>query len=183
MLGIFLDTETSGLDPYQHVILEIALVIQNLKSRKTLATYETIVSHDRKTFDRSDPESIAINGFTWEMVQSGKPAELVASEIRALFKTHAIRRGKAVFICQNPSFDRPFFSHLIPTEEQEALGYPYHWFDLASMYWAKTPEPWKKSFSKDSIACAYKLDPEAKPHRAINGVEHLIACYDAVMAD
>jgi DNA polymerase-3 subunit epsilon/oligoribonuclease len=33
------------------------------------------------------------------------------------------------------------------------------------------------SLSKDAIAARLGLPPEEKPHRALNGVAHLLACY------
>ncbi|HPE84789.1 MAG TPA: 3'-5' exonuclease [Chlamydiales bacterium] len=181
MLGIFLDTETNGLNPRRHCPLEIAIVIQNLQSGKEYASYEAIIAQPQSKWDQSDTESLAVNGFTWEEVQAGKPIDLVASEILALLKSCDIKRGKAVFICQNPSFDRAFFSQIIDIDKQEAIKLPYHWLDLASMYWAKAHEPWRNGISKDAIASAHKLAPEAKPHRAMNGTRHLIACYWAVL--
>ena len=99
-------------------------------------------------------------------------------------------RKKAVFICQNPSFDRGFFSQLIDPDTQEDLNWPYHWLDLASMYWAismdkakkqNCPFPWETGISKDLIASHYNLPAEDKPHRAMNGVDHLLICYEAVV--
>jgi DNA polymerase-3 subunit epsilon/oligoribonuclease len=45
----------------------------------------------------------------------------------------------------------------------------------------KSPFPWETGFSKDLIAQQYKLPHEANPHRAMNGVEHLFLCYQAVV--
>ena len=91
---------------------------------------------------------------------------------------------------QNPSFDRAFFAQIIDPDLQEKLLWPYHWLDLASMYWAKalTKEkteankmPWVTGLSKDKIATVYKLPAEGKPHRAMNGVDHLILCYEVIV--
>jgi DNA polymerase-3 subunit epsilon/oligoribonuclease len=41
--------------------------------------------------------------------------------------------------------------------------------------------PWETGLSKDKIASAFKLPSEEKPHRAMNGVNHLIVCYKAVV--
>jgi len=57
------------------------------------------------------------------------------------------------------------------------------------MYWAMTvqdcveknmPIPVEISLSKDEIAKRYQLPPEKRPHRAKNGVDHLIVCYNAL---
>ena len=114
----------------------------------------------------------------------------MAQEIIGLFSRLEIVRGKAVFICQNPAFDRGFFIQLVPVYAQEKINWPYHWLDLASMYWAiivkqaqqqEKALPEQVSLSKNSIAKYYNLLPELPPHHAMGGVNHLIRCYQAVL--
>jgi DNA polymerase-3 subunit epsilon/oligoribonuclease len=187
MLGIFLDTETSGLNSQTHHILEIAYKIIDLKTGEIKATYETIIAWPESAWKQSDQRSLGINGFTWEKVCQGKKPPAVSQEIIAQFKHLKIHRKSAVFICQNPSFDRSFFSQLIDPKKQEELEWPYHWLDLASMHWAlsmKNPSqgfPWDIGLSKDSIAKHYHLPPGAPPPRALNGVTHLLDCYEALV--
>ncbi|NGX39018.1 MAG: hypothetical protein KR126chlam1_00336 [Chlamydiae bacterium] len=185
MLGIFLDTETNGLNPQKHCILELAYKIIDIQSGELLHSYQAVIGQPKHNWDTADPHSLLINGFRWEEVSEGLPKEEVAGAIITAFAQCGIKRGDAVFICQNPSFDRAFFSQLIDPDMQEALDWPYHWLDLASMYWAiqlrKEPTPWETGVSKDRISEAYQLPPEEKPHRAMNGVDHLILCYGAVV--
>jgi oligoribonuclease len=190
MLIVFLDTETNGLDSKKHKALEIALKIVDPLFGRLIASYESVVMQSFDDWQNSDVESLQINGFTWEDVSFGKAKETIQEEIIALCRQHNIKRKEAVFLCQNPSFDRGFFSQLIPVKLQEELLLPYHWLDLASMFWAKQmesfaknkgPAPWKKGLSKDTIAAFYKLPKEKSPHRAMNGVDHLICCYEAVV--
>lgn len=110
----------------------------------------------------------------------------VAEEVIKIFKDVGIARGKSVFICQNPSFDRPFFAHIIDPYTQEKLFWPYHWLDLASMYWMyvvkknealSLPIPAQVKLSKDAIAQSFNLPEESRPHRAMQGVRHLLLCY------
>ena len=190
MLGIFLDTETNGLDPYRHVIIEVAFKIVDMQTGAILQSYQSLVRQEKELWEKSDPESLGVNGFSFEELQNGKPSEDVEKEIKELFFKHKIKRGSSVFICQNPSFDRVFFSQLINTNAQESLLWPYHWLDLASMYWAISltkgkadPKclPWHTGINKDAIAKICGLAPETKPHRAANGVDHLLACYTALL--
>lgn len=190
MIGIFLDTETNGLNSQVHRILEIAFKIVDLTSGEIKEEYQTIVAQSIEAWEKSDQESLRINGFTWDEVNLGKTPRQVSQHILDVFSRWGIRRKKAVFICQNPSFDRVFFAQLIDSDTQELLSWPYHWLDLASMYWALSmdkakrkmgPLPWETGFSKDLIASHYKLPLEAKPHRAMNGVSHLLLCYQAVV--
>jgi oligoribonuclease len=190
VLGIFLDTETNGLNPKTHKILEIAYQILHLGTGALLESFQAHVAHSIEAWSESDKESLKINGFQWEEIARGTPAGSIEEAIIASFLRCKIRRKEAVFICQNPSFDRTFFSQLIDPNKQESLQWPYHWLDLASMHWAlslerrKTalsPFPWDIGLSKDNIASYYHLPPEAKPHRAMNGVAHLLLCYEAMI--
>lgn len=185
MLGIFLDTETSGLNPHKHCILELAYKIVDVETGELKSSYEAIVAQSKSNWDRADPHSLIVNGFSWEMVCKGLSPEKIAGAIITAFARNGVRRNEAIFICQNPSFDRAFFSQLIDPDLQESLGWPYHWLDLASMYWAvklkQEQTPWESGVSKDKISEAYHLPPEAKPHRAMNGVNHLLQCYEAVV--
>ena len=187
MLGVFLDIETNGLNPFLYKPIEIAFWIINMETGEKLESYTSVISMNEQEWKNSDPTSLKINGFTLTEVLKGKPIEVVSQEIQEIFIKYKIERGSSVFICQNPSFDRPFFTKILPTELQEKLLLPYHWLDLASMHWAvsfqKKPLtlPWITGLTKDKIAIAYQLPPESKPHRAMNGVNHLILCYENVL--
>lgn len=186
MLGIFLDTETNGLNTKKHKIIEIAYQIINVQNGVCVESFETLVSHPYEEWKKSDPSSLKVNGFSWSDTKDGMSPEKAAEEIKASFARAGVTRGKAVFICQNPSFDRAFFNQLIDADTQEQLNWPYHWLDLASMYWMSclsqgNPAPWETGVSKNKIAAAYNLPPEATPHKAMNGVDHLLLCYRAVV--
>jgi len=191
VLGIFLDTETNGLNAFKHKVIEIAFKIVDLETEKVVDSYSSIVFQTYEEWQNSNLESLQINGFNWEDISFGKKPETISEEIQACFKINNIKRGEAVFICQNPSFDRAFFSQFVDADLQEKKLWPYHWLDLASMYFAasliKKKEdpsiefPWKTGLSKDNIAKVLHLPPESKPHRAMNGVDHLILCYKMVL--
>lgn len=190
MLGVFLDSETNGLNPRIHKILEIALQIVDLKTGTTKDEYQTVINHPFTDWEKSDQSSLKVTGFTWDEISQGKPINEVSQEIIDCLTKAGVQRKKAVFICQNPSFDRAFFGQIIDADTQETLNWPYHWLDLASMHWSLTmtkakkqmgPYPWEAGLSKDTIASFYKLEGEKKPHRAMNGVNHLLECYKAVV--
>ncbi|MCP5506579.1 MAG: 3'-5' exonuclease [Chlamydiales bacterium] len=186
MLGIFLDSETNGLNVRKHRMIELAYKILNVETGETLESYETLLQIPYEEWKKSDPLSLEVNGFAWHDLKDGKTPSQVAEEVKLSFKRCGIKRGEAVFICQNPSFDRAFFSQIIDADAQEKLNWPYHWLDLASMYWGKclsegTVNPWETGISKNKIAAALGLPPEADPHKAMNGVNHLILCYEAVI--
>lgn len=190
MLGIFLDLETTGLDPTKHCVIDVAFQIIDLSSGELLCSFNRVVKQSPAAWEQRDLASIEVNGYTWEQISLGTEPGIVSWEIIELFTLLSIERGRAVFICQNPAFDRGFFTQLVDVYSQEKRNWPYHWLDLASMYWvvnfqklakqgATLPE--KMSLSKNDIAKEFALKPEDNPHRAMNGVDHLILCYQAVL--
>lgn len=190
MLGIFLDTETNGLNANKHKVIEIAYKILDVTTGELKAEFQTLIFQPPEIWKTSDLESLKINGFNWDEVKTGLQPSDAAERIKTTFKALEIKRGFSVFICQNPSFDRAFFSQLIDPDEQEKLEWPYHWLDLASMYWAESIRkaqskealyPWETGLSKDRIATTFQLPVEKSPHRAMNGVDHLLLCYQAVV--
>lgn len=181
MLLIFLDTETTGLDPSKHRALEIAFKV--VDSNQVVVSYETLIAQSDEVFAAADPESLKIHGITRQIALKGKSEATVAAEIVNDLNHAGIREKGGVFICQNPSFDRAFFIQLISVEEQKAMRWPYHWLDLASMYFALHPTVTReKELSKNQIARALGLPPEKEPHRAMNGVNHLVECFEALFA-
>ena len=185
---IFLDTETTGLNPEKHRILEIAYKVIDSLTGRVVVSYESLIAQPLEVWAAADPDSLLINGFQWEQILQGKREEVVACEIANDLNHLGLGQKGGVFICQNPSFDRAFFLQLINADLQEDFGWPYHWLDLASMYWAvRLREDHtvakvlkERSLSKNSIAEHYGITPEQEPHRAMNGVKHLIACYEAI---
>lgn len=191
VLGIFLDTETNGLNILKHKTIEIAFKILDISTGALVDSYHSVIAISSEDWERSDPESLGVNGFSWHEVSThGIAPSEAALTITECFARNKIKRGEAVFICQNPSFDRAFFAQLIDPDTQERFLWPYHWLDLASMFWVEAirknknkegPPPWETGLSKDTIASVFRLSSEQKPHRAMNGVDHLILCYKAVV--
>ncbi|MGK0183775.1 MAG: oligoribonuclease [Halioglobus sp.] len=185
-MGIFLDTETSGLDHNKHDVLEIGLKVVDMMNGNVLGSYESIVSVSPEEWECASKEALAVNGFKWEHVQKGKSRQEVSEEITVLFGSLGINRYNSCYICQNPSFDRGFFTQLFSEDLQFQKRWPYHWLDLASMNWGLKMHQFANSeekkmepigFSKDKIAAQHDLPPEEIPHRAMNGVEHLFKIY------
>lgn len=182
---ILLDTETNGLDPFTHHVLEIAIKVVDASTGDIVDEYESKIQLTEEEWASSQKSSLHINGFTKEMLEGAPSKATVRQEIIDFFKKNTLRRGKAVFLCQNPSFDRVFFSKVIETSEQELRMYPYHWLDLASMFWAlqlkEHKAPWDVGLSKNKIAAHFNLEEEGIPHKAMNGANHLLLCYNALM--
>jgi len=190
MLAIFLDIETTGLDFFRHRAIDFAFKIIDISTGKEKYTYYRVIKQPKEVWDRRDLSSMEINGFTWERVQQGLDEIEVRKQILEIFSELQISRGRAFYICQNPGFDRGFFSQIVDVYTQERLNWPYRWLDFASMFWAlqvkqakqnQEPLPIEINLSKNSIAEHYHLPVEATPHSALNGVNHLILCYETAI--
>lgn len=193
MKAIFLDLETTGLDFDKHVVLDVGIVIVDLNDMSRTFAYTSCITCDANDWLLADKKALEVNGFSEENNwQLSKKDYEVTKELVQFFKKHDVEKGKAFFICQNPSFDRPFFLQLMSQELMHELNLPYHWLDLASMYWMKyyacfhpipsahciIPElAYEVSLSKDTIAKHLGIPPEAKPHKALQGAMHLMKCY------
>ncbi len=108
MQAIFLDIETTGLDPLRHSPLDIAIEIVDLSSLKRLGSYQSSIRVSKQNWESSDPVSVQINGFTLERAESGVPLQQVRSEVMAFFEQHQVKRGRSFFICQNPPLTEVF---------------------------------------------------------------------------
>lgn len=190
MRAIFLDIETTGLDPTIHRAIEIAFKVVDMGTGQELLTYHAIIKQPLEVWERRDPFSMEINGFTWEKTQQGKIESEVREDIIQLFTNMGIQRSEFFYLCQNPAFDRNFFAQLVSVYTQEQKKWPYHWLDFASMYWALQVKffqnthqnfPIELNLSKNTIAEQYGLPIESTPHSALNGVNHLILCYATVI--
>lgn len=176
---IMIDTETTGLDPMINVPLDITLIAYNVTKGEILFTYQTIISCSESEFKLSDPEALKVNGLTWEYIKTGLSRDKVRENILKLFNDHKISYANAKFFCQNPSFDKPFFSLIIDVKTQTQHQFPYYWLDLASMYWFYNVSHGKipGSITLKSIAENLGLKPESTPHISMGGVKSLMECY------
>ena len=197
MKAVFVDIETTGLDVSMHVAIDIALIVVDLNDYSYMHEYTSCITCDAYDWWCSDPKALEVNGYSsFNHPKIAKDDWIVSEEIENFLIEHEIVQGKAFFICQNPSFDRPFFVQLICHDRQIEMNLPYHWLDLASMYWIKffgcfhpipsayciIPEfAHEISLSKDSIAKHLGIPPEIKPHKAIGGARHLLECYKGII--
>lgn len=178
MKHVFLDTETTGLDFNLHVPIEICLIISD-SDNNIVDFYHSFINISEEDYKNADPQALKVNGFSLsECRKNENDLSKTKEGIVNFLQYNEINKDNSFFMCQNPSFDRPFFQKIVDLETQKQLNLPYHWLDLASMFWIEfSSQKVITSLSKDSIAFELGLPPEEKPHSALRGALHLYECY------
>ncbi len=181
---IVVDTETTGLDSMRHRIIELAFEILDIKIREVLCQYEAKLQINAQQYAEGNKKAYEVNGFTKDMIGKGKSCEEVAEEVIEIFENYNISKNNAYWMGQNPKFDDSFLAQVIPKSKQYELKWPYHSVDTATMFHSLQMlqvAMGKKyefvSLSKDDIAKSLGVEPESKPHSALNGVKHAKKLY------
>src|SRR5580704_9180627 len=98
VLGIFLDSETNGLNLLKHKMIEIAFKILDISTGMPVDSFHSVIAISSEEWEKSDPESLRVNGFSWhDITANGLPSSEVALEITECFARNKIKRGEAVF--------------------------------------------------------------------------------------
>jgi len=159
---IITDLETTGLDPYVHVILEIGALVVDQRSLDVLHTWQVKVRPTTSALALAEPGALEVNGYSEEEWRDD------AVSLRyALLAYMAYARG-GVFLAQNVTFDWGFMqAALRATDVKSTLD--YHRLDLASLSWLRWPE--LESVSLSAVAEGLGLGREPRPHRALAGAK------------
>jgi len=129
---LYLDTETTGLDPNCHEIIEIAILIEEVPENpndlgKIIQTWERKIRpiHIRA----AHPKALEVNGYTPEAWEGSLPFADHADEIAGLLASASTLVG------HNPTFDTNFLRSAFA---REGLGIriPYHQIDTVSLAYA-----------------------------------------------
>ena len=152
---LWVDLEMTGLDPDQHVIIEVAAEITDW-SFKTLASYEAVITHTEEVLEQANPwakEQHAKSGLTQRVRSEGRPEQEVVHEligfIRAQFGSEpAVLAGNSIHN------DRLFIKKWWPEIDQLLH---YRMLDVTA---------WKIIF-KDKFKREYK---KKNSHRALDDI-------------
>lgn len=124
---LFVDTETTGLDPTKHELLEVAAIRTSPDGGTILQTYEA------KLFplhlETAEAKALEINKYSaaeWTVEKCMKP-EIVVDNLQRM-------AGNTVLVGQNVSFDEGFLSPLF-TRLGMKPPWGYHKIDTVSLAW------------------------------------------------
>ena len=177
MRQIILDTETTGLDPAQHGLLEIGAV-----HAQTGEEFQTAVRcWPGASIQR---EALAVNGITYSQVDAPeRPHE--SDALRALLQWLP---PQCLIAGMNPSFDRSFLDAAVRRHRGlPSAPWSHRTLDLHSLALAyavrrgvSLPE---RGFHTDAIYEMLGLPPEPKPHAAITGARREFDAFQRIFTE
>lgn len=156
---IFLDTETTGLDPELHDVWELAWAVNDGEIEAAIVPHSIV---------KADPKALSMNGYYKRVhyVDQGMNVDILVREML---------EGNTL-VCANPTFDRMML--------RKRWGYePYHYrsIDVESM--ALVVFDWDRPRGLKDVAAELRDRKHAVPepdHSAAKDVEVLRACYHAL---
>lgn len=154
---VFVDLETTGLDPERHDIVEIGVVRVDGRTLEVLAELELRVVPER--VENADPEALAVSGFDPGSWSDAVPLAVALGQLAPLL-------SGALVAGHNVGFD---WSFLVAAHRRVGLPLPevdYHRLDTASLAWTLASNGEIRSMSLDPVAEHLGLE-RPTPHRAL----------------
>jgi len=156
---VFLDVETSGLDPHEHEVLEICLMDKD----------GTILLHSKlkpQNIENAEARALEINGYNtkdWELAPSFRD---LAPKIVEILKW-------CLAVGHNPSFDLNFIKSEIRRVDPKLLkGIGYHMVDTASLAYEHLSDAGLDALSLGNVCKFIGVElKEADAHSAVADTE------------
>ncbi len=174
----FIDTETSGLDPDKHEIIELAVVLVRQVDRPGKGPkLEVIAEKDWKikmtNREAAEDQALRVNGYNevdW----------MFALDLESALREFAKLTEGATFVSHNLTFDYAFVSKaFVKTGVENKMHYGK--LDTISIAFARLYDiPQATSFSLKALAALFKIENK-KAHTALADTVTLVEIYKKMM--
>ncbi len=179
---LFLDIETSGLNPPKAVPLSIAMVCET--SPTTRRHFEVLIDPTDEQWENRNAKAMEVNGLTREVLkEEGVSLEQAKIEFLSFFLQCGITHNNTLLVGQNPSFDIKFLDFYFPTK---FMGFPpqtlfdnIELFKITEQYDLKL-KPYKNSRNTHNMSKALKVQEEDNIHTAMGGALAAIRNFNAL---
>lgn len=122
---LLIDLETTGLDSSKHEIIQLAAVLLDKKTLKEKETFNNFVKPS--SWDKRNPESMKINGISWEQVKNAPTLKKVLDSFQKQF-------GRAVILSYyGGPVDMDFLRAAYKKIGKKFL-FDYHYFNLWALF-------------------------------------------------
>lgn len=166
---LFVDVETTGLDPLKHELIEIAAIRTTFDGLHIKESFEAKLRPQH--LERAEPKALEVNGYNeveWA------PERCIAPE--SVVKTLASMAANAVLVGHNISFDENFLVALY-TSQGLPSPFGYHKVDTVALAWPFFVNGTLSGLNLSKL-CAYLGVPTIPNHRAASDVS---ACRKAYL--
>ena len=158
----FVDVETTGLDPYEHTILEIAII------RTDTGEWSTKIKPTPEDIEKASTRALDVNRYSAEEWKDAPPEGDVVAEI-------CKRLSGVIIVAHNASFDKSFITELIKRQERtENVG--YHWLDTVSYAYEHLVPEGLNRLSLNAV-CDHAGISNEGAHRALTDARRCKAVY------
>lgn len=165
---LWADVETTGLDPWFDLLLEVALVVTDDQLNEVSHITRVVQSRrlDKQKVDPFVLEMHTINGL-WKDVETAEFIETVENELSGFISQHVALDQKIILAGSTVGFDRSFLKEHMPSVSSRLL---YRSIDVSSIkelcirWRPDVYDAWKRT-----------NDGSVKPHRALPDVRQSIA--------
>ncbi len=155
---VFLDLETTGLDPKVHEIVEIAAIQVDAESLVELDVLHLRVKPER--LDVASVHALKINGFDMEVWENAVGLGGALSKLSPML-------DGAVMAGHNVGFDQAFLDAAYASTGVPRPRMDHHTLDTASLAWPLYTDGVIKSLSLAAVCDALGVDG-GTPHRALH---------------
>lgn len=118
---LVIDFETGGLEPKEHAITEVGIVVINGDTLKILEEYQSYIYPYDKKYDQ---QALTATNISLKLLESkGKPAKEVCVAMEAVMQRHTARsfKDKLIWVGHNPLFDVGFCNDFLKQFSKNSL--------------------------------------------------------------
>jgi len=159
---LFVDTETTGLDPTKHELLEVAAIRTSPDGLKIISRFEAKLMPLH--LETAEPKALQVNNYKpeeWTVDKCVMP-EVVVDALQQM-------AGNTVLVGQNVSFDEGFLSPLFVRLGMKP-PWGYHKVDTVALAWPLFCYTGLPGLSLEKL-CAFLGVAEMPKHRAMADAE------------
>lgn len=176
---LFVDIETSGLHPGEHVIFSVAAIFKDKEFLvHILPTWEE--------WERANKVALEVNGMTFAFLRfNGKPLKDATDQFITWLCESGVTSDDAFWVGQNPKFDLGFLAHFMRDELNFAdVPGPNKVIDVRDLF-VQAVRAGKAQRQTDlkgkTISLALGVEPEPDVHEAIEGARVVKRNYERLM--
>jgi DNA polymerase-3 subunit alpha (Gram-positive type) len=166
---VFLDCETTGLDPTYNESIEWAAIRETRDGQET--TFEARV---KPTYpERFHPKAMEVNGYTKEAWETAPPESAVAAGMAKICHN-------AILVAHNVAFDEGFLTAFLAKHGLKP-SWHYHKVDTVGLAWPLYVKGELKSLSLSEL-CKWAGTSQPEPHKAMTDARCVQMVYHKLMA-